>query len=88
MGKCLLHSRLQEITGTRSSITFSQLTQLQLHNFVSPNNNRLPTDSRNDWYHMAPRFNAGRLMLPCAVLAATAVMVMSKQVDSPNVGVP
>ena len=37
---------------------------------------------------MAPRFNAGSLMLPCAVLAATAAMVMSKQVDSPNVGVP
>jgi sodium-dependent phosphate transporter len=37
---------------------------------------------------MAPRFNAGRLMLPCAVLAATAAMVMSKQIDAPNVGVP
>jgi len=37
---------------------------------------------------MAPRINAGSLMLPLAVLAATAAMVMSKQVDSPSVGVP
>ena len=33
VGKCLLHSRLQEITGTRSCITFHLTTTVQLNLF-------------------------------------------------------